>query len=349
MSTSPADLSRLPDDFLTVRPDWLTLHREAALEPTLPIIDPHHHLWFHAGIPYFLPELLLDTDTGHNVVASVFVECRTMYRDSAPVEFKSLGETEFVNGVAAMSASGHFGPTRACAAIVGNVDLRLGSRAQAVLEAHIAAAGGRFRGIRNVSAWHASGLRATSANPPPGLLLDPAFRAGFASLSRLGLSFDAWLVHTQLDEFLDLARAFPDTTLVLDHCGGPLGIGPYAGKRDEVFTAWRASIQAVAGCPNVRIKLGGLGMHTAGFDFHRQARPPSSEELAQAWKPYIEACIEAFGPQRCMFESNFPVDKGTCSYAALWNAFKRITAHCSPSEKAALFSGTAGEVYRIDL
>ena len=345
--TTPS--SRLPEDFLTVRPDWLALHDEAALAPAMPIIDPHHHLWGHAGHPYFLPELLADTNTGHRIEATVFVECRAMYRADGPVEAKSLGETEFVNGVAAMSASGQFGPTRACAAIVGNVDLRWGARAHAALEAHIAVAGGRFRGIRNGSAWDASGIRATSANPPPGLLLDPDFRVGFASLARLGLSFDAWLVHTQHSDFLDLARAFPDTVMVLDHCGGPLGIGPYAGRRDEVFATWSASLREIARCPNVRIKLGGLGMHTPGFDFHRRERPPSSEELAKAWTPYIETCIDAFGPKRSMFESNFPVDKGTCSYGALWNAFKRIAARYSDDEKTALFSGTAASVYRIAL
>lgn len=339
--------SRLPGDFLTVRPDWLAQRRETALEPDLPIVDPHHHLWKHGEDVYFLPELLADTDSGHRIEATVFVECRTMYRAQGPAEHRSLGETEFVNGVAAMSASGLFGPTRACAAIVGNVDLRLGARAGQALEAHLAVSGGRFKGIRNVSAWDASGIRATSANPPPGLLRDAAFREGFACLAPLGLSFDAWLVHTQHADFLDLARAFPDTTMVLDHCGGPLGIGPYAGRRDEVFAAWRASLAEIAACPNVRIKLGGLGMHTPGFDFHRQALPPDSADLARAWAPYIETCIALFGPRRAMFESNFPVDKGTCGYGALWNAFKRITAGCSADEKAALYAGTAREVYRI--
>ena len=348
MSTSQNPSSQLPGDFLTVRPEWLARHTEAALDPELPIIDPHHHLWIHGNDSYLLPELLADTTTGHRIVATVYVECRAMYRAGAPVESRSLGETEFVNGVAAMSASGLFGATRACAAIVGNVDLTLGDRAQPALEAHVAAAGGRFKGIRNVSAWHASGLRATSANPPPGLLRDAGFRRGFAALARLGLSFDAWLVHTQLDDFLDLARTFPDTTLVLDHVGGPLGIGPYVGQREAVFADWRQRIQAVAQCPNVHVKLGGLGMHTPGFDFHRQPEPPRSEALAQAWRPYIETCIEAFGAQRAMFESNFPVDKGTCSYAVLWNAFKRIAAGCSAAEKDALFGGTAARVYRMN-
>lgn len=346
MSTAAAP-SRVSNDFIALKPDWLALHREQVLEPGLPIIDPHHHLWDHAGDPYLFPDLLRDLDCGHNIVATVFVECRAMYRATGPVELKSLGETEFVNGIAAMSASGAYGKARVCAAIVGNVDLRNGARAGALLEAHMAVAGERFRGIRNGSAWHAAGIKATSANPPPGLLLDASFREGFASLARLGLSFDAWLVHTQIGDVLDLAGAFPDTIIVLDHVGGPLGIGPYVGRRDEVFAQWSAAIGQLSRCPNVHVKLGGLGMHTIGFDFHARERPPTSEDLAQAWKPYIETCIAAFGVHRAMFESNFPVDKGSCSYQVLWNAFKRLTAGCSDDEKAALYSGTASKVYRL--
>ena len=348
MSPAP-DAPRVSNDFIAVKPDWLALHREEVLEPGLRIVDPHHHHWDHVGDPYLLPELLADIGSGHNVVATVFVECRAMYRADGPDELKSLGETEFVNGIAAMSASGAYGPARACAGIVGNVDLRLGSRAAPILEAHMAVAGARFRGIRRGSAWHAAGIKATSASPPPGLLLDRDFRAGFACLAPLGLSFDAWLLHTQLGDIIDLARVFPDTTIVLDHVGGPVGIGPYLGKRDEVFADWRRGITALARCPNVQVKIGGLGMHTFGTDFHARERPPSSQELAQAWKPYVETCIEAFGAARAMFESNFPVDKGTCSYQVLWNAFKRLTANASADDKAALYSGTAQRVYRLAL
>ena len=346
MSLAP-DAPRVSNDFIAVKPDWLSLHREEVLEPGLRIVDPHHHHWDHVGDPYLLPELLADIGSGHNVVATVFVECRAMYRADGPDELKSLGETEFAGGIAAMSASGAYGPARACAGIVGNVDLRLGSRAAPILEAHMAVAGARFRGIRRGSAWHAAGIKATSASPPPGLLLDRDFRAGFACLAPLGLSFDAWLLHTQLGDIIDLARVFPDTTIVLDHVGGPVGIGPYLGKRDEVFADWRRGITALARCPNVQVKIGGLGMHTFGTDFHARERPPSSQELAQAWKPYVETCIEAFGAARAMFESNFPVDKGTCSYQVLWNAFKRLTANASADDKAALYSGTAQRVYRL--
>lgn len=347
MSSASARPSISPH-FLPVRPDWLARRQEEVIDPDLPIIDPHHHLWDRPGDPYLLPELLADTGTGHRIAATLFVECRAMYRARGPAELRSLGETEFVNGIAAMSASGAYGPTLACAGIIGNVDLRIGSRAGPVLEAHMARAGNRFRGIRNVSAWHAGDeIKATTANPPPGLLRDRAFREGFACLAPRGLTFDAWLLHTQLDDMLDLARAFPDTVMVLDHVGGPIGIGPYAGRRDEVFAVWSAGIRELAACTNVNVKIGGLAMRVTGFTFHERDLPPSSEELAAAWRPYVETCIGAFGVDRCMFESNFPVDKGMCSYQVLWNAFKRLTAGASAAEKAALFHDTAARVYGL--
>lgn len=345
----PRGEQKIASDFHPVRPDWIARQTETALEPDLPIVDPHHHLLDAPGHRYLLPEFLADIDAGHRLVASIFVECREFYRPYGPDDLRSLGETEFVNGVAAMSASGKYGPARVAAGIIGNVDLRFGDRAGPALEAHAAAAGGRFRGIRNVSAWHRAGIRATSANPPPGLLLDPAFRRGFATLGRLNLTFDAWLLHTQLDELIDLARNFPDTTIVCDHIGGPAGIGPYAGKRNEVFADWSASMRALASCANVNVKIGGMGMHVMGFDFHTRDMPPSSQELADAWRPYVDVCIDAFGPSRSMFESNFPVDKATCNWTVLWNAFKRLASGASADEKEALFMGTACKVYGLDL
>jgi predicted TIM-barrel fold metal-dependent hydrolase len=271
-----------------------------------------------------------------------------MYRADGPAELAPVGETEFVNGVAAMSASGNYGPARICAGIVGFADLRLGAKVDSVLEAHLQAGGGRFRGIRQGSVWHPDErIRSTPVLPPRGLLADPAFRAGFARLAPHGLSFDSWLYFTQIGELTDLARAFPDTTVILDHFGGVLGVGPYAGKRDEVFAEWRQSLAGLAACPNAFVKLGGLAMRICGFGFHERALPPSSTELAAAWTPYVETAIELFGVKRCMFESNFPVDKGSCSYAILWNAFKRIAENASAQEKAALFGGTARQVYRL--
>lgn len=343
----PTSVAHKTSDFIALRPEWLALELEPVLEPELAIVDPHHHLWERPGDRYLLDELLADCASGHRIEATVFVECRAMYRRDGEELLQSLGETEFVNGIAAMSASGSYGTTRVAAAIVGRVDLRFGDEVQRAIDAHRAVAGERLRGVRNGSAWDASGIKTMKVAPPPGLLLDPSFRRGFACLARSGLSFDAWLLHPQIGELLDLARSFPDTTIILDHVGGPLGVGRYAGRRDEVFIEWRESIRELAACANVHAKLGGLGMHTAGFDFHLQPRPPSSEALAQAWKPYVETCIEAFSVERCMFESNFPVDKGSCSYRHLWNAFKRICANASDDEKQALFGGTAKRAYRL--
>jgi predicted TIM-barrel fold metal-dependent hydrolase len=327
---------------------WLGLQQEDALEPDLPICDPHHHLWDFEAHRYLLPDLLADVTSGHNVRSTVFIECTSMYRNSGPEELRPLGETEFVNGAAAMSASGRYGTARACAGIVGFADLCLGARVEAVLEAHLAVSGGRFRGIRHISAFDPSGaIRRSHTNPPLQLLGEKRFREGFARLQPLGLSFDAWLYHPQIPELTELARAFPDQPIVLNHVGGPLGIGPYAGKREEILPLWRKSIGALAHCPNVSVKLGGLGMKIIGYDFHKRTRPPGSEELAALWRPYIETCIEAFTPQRCMFESNFPVDKVSGSYRVYWNAFKRLAAGASVSEKALLFHDTATAFYRL--
>ena len=333
---------------LPVRPDWLDRRHEEIIEPDLPIVDPHHHLVNRPETGrYLLPELLADIGTGHNITASVYLEWLSMYRAEGAVELRPVGEIEFANGVAAMSASGTYGETRVCAGIVGYADLALGAPVERVLEAMIGAGGGRFRGIRFITASHPDQAAWGSAIiRPEGLLMDPKLREGFSRLAPLGLSFDAWMYHTQLGELVGLARAFPETPIVLDHVGGAIGLGRYAGRRDEVFAEWGARIRELAACPNVHIKLGGLGMRMFGFTLHTRELPPSSEELAAAWRPYIETCIAAFGPDRAMFESNFPVDKGSCSYAMLWNAFKRITAGCSAAEKQALFAGTATKFYR---
>jgi len=263
---------------------------------------------------------------------------------------RPVGEIEFANGIAAMSASGGYGKPRVCAGIVGHADLALGAGVAKVLEAMIASGGGRFRGIRFISAsdpeqgqWGATAVR------PQGLLLDRRVREGFAQLAPLGLSFDAFLYHPQLTDLLDLARAFPATPIVLNHVGGPIGLGRYRGKRDAVFADWSARMRELAACPNVHVKLGGLGMRMFGFDVHEGELPPDSEQLAAAWRPYIETCIGAFGPARAMFESNFPVDKGSYSYGVFWNACKRLAQGASASEKADLFHGTASRFYRLGI
>jgi len=345
-------------------PDQITAV-EPIIEPDLRIVDPHHHLWDRRALVallpppkhpfetilrlqprYLLDELLGDMTAGHDVRATVHVECGSMYRADGPAALKPVGETEFVNGVAAMSASGTYGDVRACAAIVGHADLTLGDAVKPVLEAHMAAST-RFRGIRHSASWDADpGVLGPLAGRPEGLFRDAAFRRGFAQLAPLGLSFDAWLLEPQLGDLIDLARAFPETSIILDHVGTPLGIGAYAGRREERFPIWRESIRALAGCPNVTVKLGGLAMPFCGFE---ASAPPSSVALAAVWSPYIETCIEAFGAARCMFESNFPVDLFTCGYAVLWNALKLTAKGASAEEKAALFSGTATKVYRLEL
>jgi predicted TIM-barrel fold metal-dependent hydrolase len=350
LAQAPAAQPAMPASQAPVRAEWLARHTEDILEPGLPIIDPHHHLWDRPGYRYLFPELLADVGSGHNIHATMFEQAGSMYRADGPEELRSLGETEFVSGVAAMSASGKYGPTRCIAGVVGYVDLRLGSRAKGVLERHIAVSDGRVRGIRNGSTWSDDPiLKVFGGAAGPGLYLDKSFREGFSALVALDLTFDAWMFQTQLTDVIDLARAFPQATIVLNHVGGPIAIGPYAGKRDEAFAVWRSRIQEIASFPNTYVKLGGLGMKMIGFDFFEKPEPPSSPDLAMAWRPYIETCIAAFGPQRSMFESNFPVDKGTCSYQVLWNAFKRIAAGYSADEKSALFSGAAKKAYRLDV
>ncbi len=320
---------------------------EPILEPDLPIIDTHHHLWQRPNHRYLLDELLADFNTGHNIVASVFAECHSMYRADGPEALRPVGETEFVAGVAAMSASGLYGPTRVAAGIVGFADLTLGDRVEAVLTAHMQASGGRFRGVRHSAAWDASPVIGNSRVDGPHLLQQADFRAGLARLTALGLSLDAWVFHHQLADVVELARAFPATTIILGHVGGVLGYGPYAGKSAAIFPVWKARMTELATCPNVFVKLGGMMMRLAAFDYGTAPVPPTSEQLAGYWRPYMETCIALFGAERCTFESNFPVEKMGTGFAVLWNALKRIAAGASAAEKLALFSGTARRAYRL--
>ena len=335
---------------------WLDSVVEEALEPDLPICDPHHHLWDvkYPGIQvaerYLLDDILDDIrQGGHNVISTVFIEAAAMYGADVAAERAPVGEVEFANGIAAMSASGLYGPTRVAAGIVGHADLMLGDGVKAILEAQIQAGCGRFKGIRHSASWvETDAAHNAICDPPEHLFAQNSFREGFAHLAPLGLSFETWLYHPQLDDVPPLAAAFPDTVMILNHFGGPLGVGPYAGKADEIFEAWKPKIDAIAAHPNVHAKLGGINMRVNGFDWHERDRPPGSEQLADATRRWYDHTIEAFGPERCLFESNFPVDKVTCSYGVLWNCFKRIAAGCSAAEKAALFHDTAARVYRLD-
>src|ERR1700681_143486 len=278
-SNAPASKSGLYAD---PREDWLAQCSEEVIDPSRPIVDPHHHLWDRGGQRYMIEELSADIASGHNIIATVYVEARSMYRATGPEALRPVGEVEFANGAAAMSASGGYGPAVICAGIVGHANLLLGEAARAVLEAEIAAGQGRFRGIRHSSAWDAdANVAGMYATRPKGLLLDPTFRKGFACLAPLGLSFDAWLFHPQIPELTDLARAFPDTKIVLDHCGGPVGRGRFANRREETFVEWKAAIRDIAKCPNVVVKLGGGAVCLLGYDFHERRGAPSWKEGAR--------------------------------------------------------------------
>ena len=335
--------------------DWHELTQEPILEPEMPICDPHHHFWdFRTErMPYqkyLLHELADDINSGHNVRSTVFVEARSMYRRDGPEELRPVGEVEFVQGLAAASASGLYGPGRAAAAIVGHANLNLGEGVAPVLEALQAASPNRFRGIRHSVTWHPDpAVENTAAHKIEGQMSSGSFRDGARVLARMGLSLEGWMFFTQLPELADFARAAPDLTIILNHIGGLLRDGPFANRDDEVLPAWRSGIAAVAACPNVNMKLGGIGMPRTGFDWHTRSQPIGSEELAESMAPYMNYCIEQFGPERCMFESNFPVDKVSFSYPVMYNAFKRLSQGYSASERRAMFHDTAARVYRVDV
>ncbi|HYU11902.1 MAG TPA: amidohydrolase family protein [Stellaceae bacterium] len=330
--------------------DWLALTEEPTLEPEIAICDPHHHFWDFrsARIPYqryLLHELIADVSCGHDVRSTVFIEARSMYRPAGPVELRPVGEVEFVQGLAAASATGLYGPCGAAAAIVGHADLKLGDRVEPVLEALQAASPNRFRGIRHTVTWDQH--PEVENREIEGVLATAGYRAGARVLARMRLSLDIGVCFPQLPELAEFAGAVPDLTIVLNHLGGLQRVGPFANRDEEVLPAWRSGLAAVAKCPNVNIKLGGIGMPRLGFDWHNRDKPIGSEELATSMAPIMSYCIEQFGPNRCMFESNFPVDKVSFSHHVLFNAFKRFSTGYSAAERAALFHDTAVRAYRI--
>jgi L-fuconolactonase len=329
-------------------PGWLaTAPAEEILFPDLPVVDPHHHLWDHPGYRYLLDEFTADATTGHRVVATVFAECLSMYRADGPEALRPVGETGFVAGVAEQ-ADGAASPVRVGAGISGFADLRLGAAVEDVLRAHLDAGRGRFRGIRVATSWDDDPtIENSHTGSAPHLLGDPDVRAGMRVLADLDLVLDTWVFFPQLADVAEAADAVPDLSVVLDHCGGPLGYGRYTGRRDEDFDAWRRGVQAVAERPNVTCKIGGLVARLAAFDYRTAERPASSAELATLWRPWIETCIDAFGPDRCMFESNYPVDKVGVPYATLWNTFKRVSGSMTDAERRDLFAGTAQRVYAL--
>jgi len=332
--------------------DWLALTQEPTLEPEIPICDPHHHFWdFRTErVPYqryLLHELAADINSGHNVRSTVFVEARSMYRPDGPEELRPVGEVEFVQGLAAASASGLYGSGRAAAAIIGHTDLKLGDRVGPVLEALQAASPNRFRGIRHSVGWDPH--PEVPSREAEGILANEHYRAGARVLARMGLCLETGVMFPQLPELADFAKTVPDLTIILNHIGGLMRTGPYGNRDEEVMATWRSGIAAVAACPNVIIKLGGIGMPRYGFDWHTRDQPIGSEELAESMAPFMNYCVEQFGPSRSMFESNFPVDKVAYSYNVMYNAFKRLSKGHSANERAEMFHDTAARVYRIEV
>lgn len=331
---------------MSVRPKWVNQIREEIVEPDRLIVDPHHHFWMESRWGrYLLDDLWADTESGHRIEKTVFLECGAEYREDGPDAMKPLGETEFVADLAARSKEGD-GAT--VSAIIGHADLHLGAKVADVLQAQIETANGLFRGIRHSVSWDQSDeLSRSGSNPVPHQYFQDGFRDGFNQLAPLGLSFDAWNYHPQIPELTDLAKTFPDTTVIVNHLGGPLGIASYAGRREEIFETWKQSYAELSKCPNVFAKIGGIAMGLNGFGWHERDLPPTSDEIADAQQPYYLHAIDCFGPDRCMFESNFPVEKQSVSYHVLWNAFKKISADFTEDEKDALFRRTAVRVYRL--
>jgi L-fuconolactonase len=322
---------------------------EEVLDPEMQICDSHHHLWDGPGGrgPYLVEDFLADVSDGHHVEKTLFVECGTKYREDGPEEMRPVGETEFIRGITETPNDCDGRKVQVAAGIIALADLTLGDGVATVLEAHIKAGGGRLRGVRQSCTWDPDSSIISFAKGPD-MMEDGRFREGFACLSRYGLIFDAWQYYTQLLDLADLAGAFPETTIVVNHTGGPLGIGRHAGKGQKVFDEWKRGIGELAACPNVMMKLGGFGMPRCGFGWHERREPPKSTELAEIMAPYFRFCIDTFGAGRCMFESNFPVDQVSYPYSILWNAFKRVCGDYTEKEKAALFYGTAVNVYHLD-
>jgi L-fuconolactonase len=325
--------------------------QELPLDAHLAIIDSHHHLRDVRGPAYLAREFAADiAASGHRIVASVAVETGYAYEGALGKSFAPTGETRFLADVGATPVPHDSGVTRIAAAIVGYADLRLGDDVRGVLEAHIEAGKGRFKGVRTPAAWHAyPRFKYARAEVARQALEDPGFRSGFAHLAALQLSYDAWVYDEQLADVMHLADAFNGVRIIVGHCGGPVSHAGPLTACPEAFKQWQDRIQRLAKRPNVLMKLGGLGLEVMGLGFDARSVQASSELLAEAWRPYIETCISAFGAERCMFESNFPPDSTSCRYGHAWNAFKRITAGYAAGERDQLFSETARQAYAVVL
>ena len=328
-------------------PEWLASVVEEIIDPERPIIDPHHHLWKTATMwgTYELEDLWADTGSGHNIEKTVFLDCHSSYREDGPDHLKPIGETEYVAAVAEESAKQEDKAT--IAGIVSHANMNLAEAVEEVLSGHKQAGNGLFRGIRHAGPCDTTGTLANPGRRRACPYSRQEFRTGVETLGRLGYTYDTWHFFHQNQDFLALAQAVPGTTMILDHFGTPLGVGAYQGRQDEIFEQWKGDIAAIAQCPNVVAKLGGLAMPDNGFGWDKDERPPTSDEFTKEQSRYYLHTIECFGPERCMFESNFPVDKLSISYQVLWNGLKKMVADFSEDEKNAMFYGTAARIYRV--
>lgn len=325
----------------SIREAWLALTDESVLDPAQPILDAHHHLWDREESRYRTEDFIADVSRGHDVRASIYVQCRTGYRRSGPESLYPLGEVETILEWSAQAPNHPVG-------IVAFADLMQGGAVRDTLDGLLELAPNHVCGIRNTTAYHPDpAVRSNPRPAPDGLLRSKEFHRGAAEVARAGLALDVWAYQTQLHEVEALARLLPELTVVINHCGGPLGVGPFRERTPADFAAWRAGLEKLAALPNTRLKIGGFGLAVFGNDYHHQPAPPDSERLARDWAPWFGVCLEAFGPTRCMFESNFPVDKGMFSYVALWNAFKRLTQALSQNDRDQLFWKTAANTYRV--
>ena len=324
---------------------------ETIIDPDLPIIDAHFHL-IHRPVTYMAADYIADANAGHNIVASVYVETRVFERQHGPEALRPVGEVEFANGIGAMTATGVYCRCNVAAGIVGHVDMRLGSGVAACLDRCMTAAPDRFRGVRQLLLEFDETKEfptVIGSRPPTGIMESAGFFPALRELEKRALPFDVSVFHYQLPDIARVADAMPGVTFVVNHCGIAAGFKLSAPERVEVFRAWAANMRQIAERPNVVCKIGGLGMPHWGFDFESRPGEVGFADLAEVWRPYVETTIEAFGPDRCMMESNFPPDGRSCGFVPLWNALKHITCDASPEERTAMFSGTAKRVYRLEV
>ena len=333
---------------------WIDRVQEEIIDPDREIIDPHHHLWHGPPNPpgvkesyrYLLEDLWKDSSSGHNIKKTVFIDCGQEYYTDGPEQFKPVGETEFVVAIARQARSD---PSQAqIAGIIGHANMMLGASVKEVLELHEEKGDGLFRGIRHAGGWDKDDrVKNAHSHPTAHIYLEDKFQEGLQELSSLNMVFDTWHYHNQIKDLTELAKNLPDLVIVHDHFGGPLGIGPYKGKREEIFAQWKEDIFELSQCKNVYSKLGGLAMPVNGWDWHKKEKPATSDEIISEQSSYYLYALDCFGSERCMFESNFPVDKQSVSYPVIWNAYKKLVKDFGETDKENLFYRTAENVYKL--